>query len=98
MNVLILTTSIPALLHALVALRNVSASCDYGINVSLHQCLNWEFNAMRRAAASRNLIGSNRWQRFIIGNMIGSLFIRTYERGIGFIRRCCHAVSRDTTS
>jgi len=73
------------------AATTVSASCDYGINVSLHQCLNWEFNAMRRAAASRNLMGSNRWQRFSGGNMIGSLFIRTYERGIGFIRRCCHA-------
>jgi cobalt/nickel transport system permease protein len=40
-----------------------------------------EFNAMRRAAASRNLMGSNRWQRLVIGNMMGSLFIRTYERG-----------------
>jgi cobalt/nickel transport system permease protein len=40
-----------------------------------------EFNAMRRAAASRNLSGSNQWQRKVIGNMMGSLFIRTYERG-----------------
>jgi cobalt/nickel transport system permease protein len=40
-----------------------------------------EFNAMRRAAVSRNLMGSKRWQRLVLGNMIGSLFIRTYERG-----------------
>jgi cobalt/nickel transport system permease protein len=40
-----------------------------------------EFNAMRRAAASRNLMGSNRWQRLVVGNMMGSLFIRTYDRG-----------------
>jgi cobalt/nickel transport system permease protein len=40
-----------------------------------------EFNAMRRAAESRNLMGSNRWQRLVVGNMMGALFIRTYERG-----------------
>ena len=36
---------------------------------------------MRRAALSRNLMGGRHWQRLVIGNMIGSLFIRTYERG-----------------
>jgi cobalt/nickel transport system permease protein len=40
-----------------------------------------EFNSMRRAAISRNLMSSRRWQRLVVGNMIGSLFIRTYERG-----------------
>lgn len=82
MNVLTLTTSITALLNALVALRTppllvaILASMYRYINVLIN-----EFNAMRRAAASRNLMGSNRWQRLVIGNMIGSLFIRTYERG-----------------
>lgn len=81
-NVLVMTTSIPALLQALVALRTppllvaIMASMYRYISV-----LMGEFNAMRRAAASRNLMGSNRWQRLVIGNMIGSLFIRTYERG-----------------
>jgi cobalt/nickel transport system permease protein len=40
-----------------------------------------EFQAMRKAAASRNLSSGSVWQRFVIGNMIGTLFIRTYERG-----------------
>ncbi len=82
LNVLTLTTSIPALLNALVALRMppllvaTIASMYRYINVLIG-----EFNAMRRAAASRNLMGSNRWQRLVIGNMMGSLFIRTYDRG-----------------
>jgi cobalt/nickel transport system permease protein len=82
LNVLTLTTSIPALLNALVALRTppllvaILASMYRYINVLIE-----EFNAMRRAAASRNLSGNNQWQRRVIGNMIGSLFIRTYERG-----------------
>jgi cobalt/nickel transport system permease protein len=81
-NVLILTTAIPALLHALVALR--TPSLLVAIMASMYRYISvliGEFNAMRRAAASRNLIGNNRWQRLVIGNMIGSLFIRTYERG-----------------
>ncbi|MDP8964504.1 MAG: cobalt ECF transporter T component CbiQ [Cyanobacteriota bacterium] len=82
LNVLTLTTSISALLNALVALRTppllvaILASMYRYINVLIG-----EFNAMRRAAESRNLLGSNRWQRLVVGNMIGSLFIRTYERG-----------------
>lgn len=35
---------------------------------------------MRRAAMSRNLLGSDRWKRLVVGNMIGALFIRTYDR------------------
>lgn len=82
LNVLTLTTSIPALLNALTSLRvppllvATLASMYRYISVLVN-----EFNAMRRAAASRNLSGSNRWQRRVIGNMMGSLFIRTYERG-----------------
>lgn len=82
LNVLTLTTPIPALLHALVALRTppvlvaILASMYRYIGVLID-----EFSAMRRAATSRNLMISRRWQRLVVGNMIGSLFIRTYERG-----------------
>ncbi|MDX2214724.1 MAG: cobalt ECF transporter T component CbiQ [Oculatellaceae cyanobacterium bins.114] len=82
LNLLVLTTSIPALLQALTALRTppllvaIMASMYRYIGV-----LAEEFSAMRRAAASRNLTGSQHWQRLVVGNTIGALFIRTYERG-----------------
>jgi cobalt/nickel transport system permease protein len=82
LNLLTLTTSIPALLNALVALRTprllvaTLASMYRYISVLIG-----EFNAMRRAAASRNFTGNGSWQRQVLGNMMGSLFIRTYERG-----------------
>ena len=82
LNLLTLTTSVTALLHALLELRvppllvAILASMYRYISVLIE-----EFNAMSRAAASRNLMGSNRWQRLVVGNMIGSLFIRTYDRG-----------------
>jgi cobalt/nickel transport system permease protein len=82
MNLLVLTTPIPALLNAFAALRTppllvaIMASMYRYIGVLVE-----EFGTMQRAAASRNLMGSNRWQRLVVGNMIGSLFIRTYERG-----------------
>jgi len=82
LNMLVLTTSIPALLHALVALKTppllvaILASMYRYIGVLVE-----EFTSMQRAAASRNLMSSKRWQRLVVGNMIGSLFIRTYERG-----------------
>jgi cobalt/nickel transport system permease protein len=40
-----------------------------------------EFEAMRRAALSRNLMNNGRSIRLVVGNTIGALFIRTYERG-----------------
>jgi cobalt/nickel transport system permease protein len=82
LNLLTLTTSIPALLNALLILRTppllvaILASMYRYINVLIG-----EFNAMHRAALSRNLMSSNHWQRLVVGNMIGSLFIRTYGRG-----------------
>jgi cobalt/nickel transport system permease protein len=82
LNVLTLTTSVPSLLNALTTLRvppllvATLASMYRYINVLIK-----EFQAMRKAAASRNLKSGNVWQRFVIGNMIGTLFIRTYERG-----------------
>jgi cobalt/nickel transport system permease protein len=82
LNVLTLTTSIPALLNGLVALR--VPPLLVATLASMYRYLSvliGEFKAMRRAAASRNLMGSNNWQRMVIANMMGSLFIRTYERG-----------------
>jgi cobalt/nickel transport system permease protein len=82
LNLLTLTTSVSALLHALVQLRTppllvaTLASMYRYISVLIG-----EFNAMRRAAVSRNLMGNSRASRLIIGNIIGLLFIRTYERG-----------------
>ncbi len=82
LNLLTLTTSVPALLQALLVLRTppllvaILASMYRYINVLIA-----ELTAMRRAAACRNLTGSNNWQRTVIGNMMGALFIRTYERG-----------------
>lgn len=82
LNVLTLTTSVPALLNALILLQvppllvAILASMYRYINVLVA-----EFNAMRQAAVSRNLMGTSNWQRLVVGNMIGSLFIRTYERG-----------------
>lgn len=82
LNLLTLTTSVPALLNALIALKTppllvaILASMYRYIGVMVG-----EFNAMRKAAASRNLAGNSNWQRQVIGNMMGSLFIRTYERG-----------------
>jgi len=82
LNLLTITTSIPALLNALIALK--TPPLLVAILASMYRYINvlvGEFKAMRRAAASRNLAGSNSWQRQVIGNMMGSLFIRTYERG-----------------
>ncbi|WNZ23235.1 cobalt ECF transporter T component CbiQ [Leptolyngbya sp. NK1-12] len=82
LNLLVLTTSVPALLHALAALRTppllvaIFAAMYRYIGVLVE-----EFNTMRRAAASRNLTSGSRQQRLVVGNMIGGLFIRTYERG-----------------
>ena len=81
-NVLVLTTSVPDLLHALTALR--MPSLLVAILASMYRyiaILIGEFQSMQRAALSRNLMGSRRWQRLVIGNMFGSLFIRTIERG-----------------
>jgi len=82
LNTLTLTTAIPALLNALIVLRvppllvAILASMYRYIGV-----LTEEFAAMRRAAQSRNLMQNRRWQRLVVGNMFGSLFIRSYDRG-----------------
>lgn len=83
LNLLTLTTSVPALLQSLVQLRvppllvAILASMYRYISVLVE-----ELTAMRRAATSRNLgVSTGRRQRAVIGNVFGSLFIRTYERG-----------------
>ncbi len=82
LNMLTLTTPIAMLLHGLAVLR--TPPLLVAILASMYRYLGVlieEFSAMRRAALSRNLMGGSHWQRLVIGNMIGSLFIRTYERG-----------------
>lgn len=83
LNILTMTTSITELLNALTSLRipplliAILASMYRYLNVLIE-----EFNSMRRAAISRNFsIASPRRQRSIVGNSIGALFIRTYDRG-----------------
>lgn len=82
LNLLTLTTTVPLLLQAMVTLRTppllvaiLASMCRY------LEVLQDEFTAMLRAASARNLMGNPAWYRLIVGNMIGSLFIRTYDRG-----------------
>lgn len=83
LNILTMTTSISEILQALASLR--TPPLLVAILASMYRYLNVlieEFNSMRRAAISRNFsIASHRRQRLIIGNSIGVLFIRTYDRG-----------------
>lgn len=91
LNTLTLSTSVPLLLQALVNLKippllvSILASMYRYIGV-----LTSEFKAMRRAATARNFAAKNiydrhrqdhAWQRQVLGNMLGVLFIRTYDRG-----------------
>lgn len=82
LNLLTITTSVSALLHGLIELRTppllvaTLASMYRYLGVLIE-----EFNTMQRAAAARNLMKSRRFSRLVIGNAIGSLFIRTYDRG-----------------
>jgi cobalt/nickel transport system permease protein len=81
-NILVLTTAIPDLLQALVTLK--TPPLLVAILASMYRYLAVliaEFNSMRRAAIARNLMSSPRWQRLLVGHMVGALFIRTYERG-----------------
>lgn len=83
LNLLTLTTSVPALLNGLVILR--TPPLLVAVLASMYRYLSIlidEFTSMRRAAISRNLMsGNSRSKRLVIGHTIGSLFIRTYERG-----------------
>lgn len=82
LNLLILTTPIPALLQALRTLK--MPPLLVAIMASMYrylQVLIQEFTTMRRAALSRNLMLTNKGTRRAIGHIMGALFVRTYERG-----------------
>lgn len=82
LNLLVLTTPIPNLLHALVELR--MPPLLVAILGSMYRyiaVLADELTSMRQAALSRNLLSTRRWHRQVVAHMMGSLFIRTYERG-----------------
>jgi cobalt/nickel transport system permease protein len=82
LNTLTLTTSVSELLQALLVLRippllvAILASMVRYIDL-----LSEEFQSMGKAAKARNLTRRPAWQRLVIGSMIGSLFIRTLDRG-----------------
>ena len=82
LNLLTLTTSVPDLLQGLTRLRlppllvAILASMYRYIGV-----LVGEFTTMGRAATSRNLMARPQGQRRVIGNMMGALFVRSYDRG-----------------
>jgi cobalt/nickel transport system permease protein len=82
LNTLTLSTPTPDLLRGLAALRTppLLVAILGSMNRYL-MILVAEFQAMRRAAISRNLLRSPQQQRMVVGNIFGSLFIRTYERG-----------------
>jgi cobalt/nickel transport system permease protein len=81
LNVLTLTTPPSQLLQALLTLR--VPPLLVAILAAMHRyiaVLQAEFQAIRIAACARNLTHHPGWQRLVLGNMIGSLFIRTLER------------------
>jgi cobalt/nickel transport system permease protein len=82
LNLLTFITPIPQLLKALSSLRvppllvAILASMYRYLDVLIE-----EFATMKRAAIARNLMAGKHWPGIVIGNMIGALFIRTYDRG-----------------
>jgi cobalt/nickel transport system permease protein len=81
LNVLTLTTSAPELLQALMTLRIPPLLVAIlGAMYRYIAVLQDEFQAIRQAAQARNLTHNPKWQRLVIGNMIGSLFLRTLDR------------------
>ena len=82
LNLLTLTTPIPDLLQALHQLK-VPPLLVAILNAMYRylEVLMDEVQVMRSAAISRNLFARKQWQRLVVGNLIGALFIRTYDRG-----------------
>ncbi|GBF80293.1 cobalt ECF transporter T component CbiQ [Aphanothece sacrum] len=82
LNILIITTSIPQIFQGLLILKippllvAIMASMYRYIGVLIE-----EVTTMKRAAMSRNLMINRGTIRYVMGNGIGSLFIRTYDRG-----------------
>lgn len=82
LNLLVLTTAIPDLFEGLLSLG--TSPLLIAIMASMYryiEVLVRELTTIRRAALSRNLMINPTTTRLITGNTIGSLFIRTYERG-----------------
>lgn len=82
LNLLTLSTPIPELLQALAKLR--VPPLLVAILASMYRyigLLQEEVQAMTQAAQARNLTRRPAWQRLVVGSMIGSLFLRTLERG-----------------
>jgi cobalt/nickel transport system permease protein len=82
LNLLTLTTPIPELLQALSSLK--VPPLLVAILTSMYRYLDLlieELTVMKHAAIARNLTTNKHWHRLVIGNMIGALFIRTYDRG-----------------
>ncbi len=92
LNILTLSTPIPSLLQALIILKMPPLLVSIMAAMYRYMAvLSNEFQSMRRAATARNFDAKNllssrkqvdrRWQRQVLGNMLGMLFIRTYYRG-----------------
>ena len=92
LNILTLSIPIPSLLQALIILKMPPLLVSIMAAMYRYMAvLSNEFQAMRRAATARNFDTRNllpfqkqidrRWQRQVLGNMLGMLFIRTYYRG-----------------
>lgn len=82
MNLLTMTTPIPLLLQGMARLRVPPLLVSIMAAMSRYMgVLVAEFDSMKRAALSRNLMNHPRHTRLIVGNMIGSLFIRSVDRG-----------------
>lgn len=82
LNILTLTTSVSDLIHGLGRL-NVPPLL-IGVLGAMYRYLGLlisEFQATQRAAQARNLMTNPAMIRLVISHSIGSLFIRTYERG-----------------
>jgi cobalt/nickel transport system permease protein len=81
LNILVLTTSMPLLLQALLSLRVPPLLVAIlAAMVRYLAVLVEEFQRMQRAAASRNLMQHRGWHRLVVGHMVGAVFIRTVER------------------
>jgi cobalt/nickel transport system permease protein len=83
LNLLTLTIPIPELLNALLMLRvppllvSIFAAMYRYLGVLMD-----EFTTMQRAATARNFhLGRPAHYRLVLGHLIGSLFIRTCDRG-----------------
>lgn len=82
LNILTLTTTVSDLIHGLGRLK--VPPLLIGVLGAMYRYLGLlisEFQATHRAAQARNLMTNPALIRLVISHSIGSLFIRTYERG-----------------